>query len=463
MYDEYSDIITQIKSSKNLKEIKLIQNKNNPNNNYNILDKSKNKKELNLKKPINKNKSDINNMKIGNKIEEKSNKNINKKLHNPITPLLTSKQSKHKINKNHLNTIQYNDNEIEKFFNRNGYKLNNMYSKNTKSKKLIKTSYISPLFDYNIKNNHKKISLNIKNNNSKPIKVTSDGYKNLYTNKNNLKNSHKNYNISNSSVDLKSSSIYEINSKRNTILKNNSIANLKNNNKNINNNINNNSNYNYNKTKRRYISYTPDCTRKSAFVNKKKLNNEINNENKKKETELMFEKELKNNIILGGTKTNKNNMKGLSSNSSRNRIDDINIKSTNYSNSQSQKNILRYDNSNDIKNNLDKHEYNTINTEKKINRSKNTYKKYYALLEKQIKKLNEEIENIREEEKELILQLIDYREKQNECVYIRKLRDEIKKYQNVIEKSNKVCEKYALEITKIKNIIGENEINGNNE
>ena len=112
-----------------------MQNKNNPNNNYNTLDKSKNKKELNLKKPINKNKSDINNMKIGNKIEEKSTKNINKKLHNPITPLLTSKQNKHKINKNHLNTIQYNDNEIEKFFNRNGYKLNNMYSKNTKSKK----------------------------------------------------------------------------------------------------------------------------------------------------------------------------------------------------------------------------------------------------------------------------------------------------------------------------------------
>ena len=172
----------------------------------------------------------------------------------------------------------------------------------------------------------------------------------------------------------------------------------------------------------------------------------------------MFEKELENRMTFFGTKKNKNSIKGFYTNSSRNRFDDINIKSTNYSNSQSQKNILRYDN-----NSIDKHEYNTINTEKKIHREKNTYKKYYALLETKIKKLYEEIEDIRNEEKNYILQLIDYKEKENECIYVRKIRDEIKKYKNVIEKSNKVCEEYSLEISKIKNIMGSNEINDENK
>ena len=457
MNDEYSQIMKQIKSSKNLKGIELIQNTNNLIYNKNC----KSNKDLNLKKSINKNnKSHIHNGKIGNKIGEIPMRNKNKKENIPKTPLLSSKQSRYISNKKNLNTIQCNENVIEKYINRNGYKLNNLYSKNTKSKKLIK-SYISPLFDYNIKNSQKKISLDIRNNNAKPIKLINDGYKNLYTNKNNYKNYNKNNNNSNSSIDLKTSSLYETNSKKNNALKNHSIMNIKNSKNNLNNNPINN---NYNKTKRKYISYTPDCTRKAALFTKKKNNNEANNKNKiKEEIKNMIEKELENRMTFFGTKANKNSIKGLSTNSSRNRNDDINIKSTNYSNSQSQKNILRYDNSNDIKNSIDKHEYNTINTEKKIHREKNTYKKYYALLETKIKKLYEEIEDIRNEEKNYILQLIDYKEKENECIYIRKIRDEIKKYKNVIDKSNKVCEEYSLEISKIKNILGTNEINDENK
>ena len=452
MNDEYSDIIKQIKSSKNLKGIKLIQN------NQNLINKNyKSNKELKLKKSINKiNKSDNNNYIIGNKKDELTKKNKNKKENAPKTPLLSSKQSQYISNKNNLNTIQYNDNYIEKYINRNDHKLNNLYMKNTKSKKLIKT-YISPLFDYNIKNSQKKISLNIKNNNSKPIKLINDGYKNVYTNKNNYKKYKKNSNISNSLVDYKASSLNEINSKKNTIIKNHSITNIKRSEKNINKNI---INSNYSKAKRKYISYTPDCTRKAAFINKKNYTNETSNKNKRKEEiKIMFEKELESRLTFGGVKSNKNSIKGMSTNSSRNRLDDINIKSTNYSNSQSQKNILKFDNSNDIRN--DKYEYNAINTEKKIHREKNTYKKYYALLETKIKKLYEEIEDIKNEEKKYILQLIDYKEKENECLYIRKLRDEIKKYKNVIEKSCKVLEEYSLEISKIKNIIGNNKINDN--
>ena len=77
-------------------------------------------------------------------------------------------------------------------------------------------------------------------------------------------------------------------------------------------------------------------------------------------------------------------------------------------------------------------------------------------MEKKVKALNEEIEEIKDEEKSLILQLINYKEKENECNYVRQLREEIKRYKNVIEKSNKACEEYSLEILKIKNILGNN-------
>jgi hypothetical protein len=43
------------------------------------------------------------------------------------------------------------------------------------------------------------------------------------------------------------------------------------------------------------------------------------------------------------------------------------------------------------------------------------------------------------------------------------LREEIEKYKIIYEKSTKACEEYSLEIQKIKNIIGENNINNNEE
>ena len=444
MHNEYQGIIRKVKSSNYLKEIEKIPNKNKINNNS--IDNIKTNKEINLKKKFNKNNlSDLYNNK---------NKNKTNKAKTPKTPLLNSKQnSLNRINKKPLSTIQYNDNEIEKYLNKNGFKLKNIHPEdNKKNKKSIK-SYISALFDYNIKNNHNNnICINLKNRNSKPIKIINDGYKNLYTNKNKIKENH----ICNSSLERRTSSIYEDNSNKDKILKNNYINSKKEKNKNRKkiNSI-------KNKTNKKYLSFTPDCSRKAAFIKKKNSSKILNDENKRKEEiKKFFEKELKNRFNHG-LKTNKNkNSKGLSINSSRNRIDDV--KSTNYSNSQSQKNIARFENySNDIYNpNIsEKKEFNTINNEKKIiSKTKNNYKKYYSLLEQKIKKLNEEIEEIRDEEKSLILQLINYKEKESECKYIRNLREEIKKYKTVIEKTSNVYEEYSLEILKIKKIIGENEI-----
>ena len=448
MNNEHSEIIKHKISSKYIKEIELISNKKKSNNNSR--DKIKTNKEINLKQMINKN----NNPELYNKKNEYQK---NKKVNKPKTPLLNSMKSNNSINKNPQSTIEYNDNAVRNYLNRNDFKLN-MYTKENKNKKFI-TTFVSPLFDYNIKNRYKNnnIRLNIKNNNSKPIKViNNDGYQNLYKNKNKYKKCH----ISNSSVDYKSSSIYENNSNRDNITKRNTI-NSKNEKKNNSNFKSNNSH----KKNRYYISYTPDCTRKAPFIKKKLSNDELNVKNiKKEDINIKLEKEIKNKII-SEIKTNKNknnyinNVNGTTTSGSRNRIDDI--KSTNYSNSQSQKNIFRFDNySNDIynKNINDKPEYNTIHTEKKYShtKSKINYKKYYSLLEKKIQILNEEIEDIKGEERTLILQLINYKEKENECNYVRLLREEIKKYKNVIEKSKKACEEYSLEILRIKNIIGNN-------
>ena len=59
--------------------------------------------------------------------------------------------------------------------------------------------------------------------------------------------------------------------------------------------------------------------------------------------------------------------------------------------------------------------------------------------------------------------LINYKEKENECNDIRKIREEIEKYKIIIEKSTKDCQEYALEIQQIKRILGEesNNINTN--
>lgn len=90
-------------------------------------------------------------------------------------------------------------------------------------------------------------------------------------------------------------------------------------------------------------------------------------------------------------------------------------------------------------------------------KSKNNYKKYYSLLEGKIKILNNEIQDIRDEEKSLLLQLIDYKEKEKECNYVRQLRYEINRYKTVIEKTSKACEEYSNEINRIKNILGQTE------
>ena len=135
----------------------------------------------------------------------------------------------------------------------------------------------------------------------------------------------------------------------------------------------------------------------------------------------------------------------------------------NLKNSQSQKNI----NNKNIINN--KNEFRTINSYKRNtntnleNNTNFTYEKYHLLLEQKITKLNNEIENLKNEEINLQKQLINYREKETECNDIRKLREEIEKYKIIFEKSSKTCEEYALEIQKIKNIIGENNINKNEE
>ena len=116
-----------------------------------------------------------------------------------------------------------------------------------------------------------------------------------------------------------------------------------------------------------------------------------------------------------------------------------------------------------------KKEFRTINSYKRNtntnieNNSNFTYEKYHLLLEQKITKLNNEIENLKNEEINLQKQLINYKEKEKECNDIRKLREEIEKYKIIYEKSAKTCEEYSLEIQKIKNIIGENNINNNEE
>ena len=445
------------KSSKYLQKIKLIPN----HMNNNPLNKLKNQ-EINSKKNINKNNnSNLPNKEINNYIDNpKKYKNYtyiknNKKVNTPKTPLLTTKQSLNQINKSTNNTIQYNDSEAHQLHNRNKIKpKNNFFIKDNKNKNFLK-SYISPVFDYNVKNNHKtNIHLNLKNSNSKPIKLQNDGYKNLYTN--------RKYHVSNLSMDMKSTSLceYQANSNRNEILKKFSI-----NSKNSKNSLyKNNPNNNYNKGNRKYISYTPDCSRKAAFIkNKNKsVSNELKGENKSKEViKKIFEKEFNDKMIIGNkVKNNKSNNNSLITSYSRNRKD--NIKGICHSHNQSQKNILKKNEyiSNEYmhKNRNMKNVYNTINVGDNCNnnKSKKNIEKYYSILKQKIKKLNNEIEEIRDEEKSLILQLIDYKGKESECKYIRQLREEINKYKNVIEKTNNACEEYSKEILKIKNIIGEN-------
>ncbi len=62
----------------------------------------------------------------------------------------------------------------------------------------------------------------------------------------------------------------------------------------------------------------------------------------------------------------------------------------------------------------------------------------------------------------MLLKSIYYKKTKNECNYIRQLREDIDKYKDIVEKTNKACEEYSKEILKIKNIIEKNE-NTNND
>jgi len=425
-------------SSKSLQKIKIIPN----HNNIHSFDKIKNKNHKGIKAKLYKN-SNTNkyNNKIQQYIEYEKNYKKNKKANTPKTPLLTSKQSFH--------TTKYYQNNYHR-----KSKGSNMFIKNNKNNNIIK-SYISPAFDYNIKNNinnKNNIHLDLKNNYSKPIKLQDDShmddYKNLHTNKKNQR--------LNSSIDWKSSSLYETNSHTGRTLQNSHHIKLKNSKKK------NNSCYyeikgnNYNKEIKKYVSCTPDCVRKATFV-KNKTNYKANNYKvRDQDIKEIFEKEFNEKMILG-LKTKKNsyyNNSSLMTSSSRNKTDDLNILEN--SKNHSQTNFLKYNQGYIKRSNV----YRTINIEDnhKNNKSKNNYKKYYSLLEGKIKILNNEIQDIRDEEKSLLLKLIDYKEKEKECQYVRQLRNEINKYKTVIEKTSKAFEEYSNEINRIKNILGQTDI-----
>jgi hypothetical protein len=428
MFNIPSGIIKEVKSSKHLRRINSIENQVNINN---LIDK------INSKNIEYNNNSDLYINKPQRNIELKKYKNKNTKT--PKTPFISSKKNLISINKNQKNTILYNDNDVHQFLKKNGTKSSNMFIKDSKNKKIAK-SYISPTYDYNIKNSHKSnICLNLKNNNSNPIKLKNEDYSNINTNKNSKY-------ISNSSINYKSSSLYATNYSSNIekTLKNNTINSKR---PKIRKNLN-----DIKTNKRKYISYTPDCNRNAVFIRNKSKNDELNKKMKEKENKevvrMIFEKQFKDRMIFGlKAKNNSNNSLLISY--SRNKLE--NAKVLNSSHNQSQKNIFKYESKINKKKEI--HKYNTINVDKNYNNKKNNYKQYYLLLKKKIKILNSEIEKIKEEEKTLILELVNYKEKENECNYIRQLREEIKKYKTIIEKTDKTCEEYSQEISKIKNII----------
>ena len=444
MLNNFPSEILKENSSKSLQKIRLIPN----HNNIHSFDKIKNKNHKGIKTKLFKNNnSNKYNNKVQQYIEYEKNYKKSKKANTPKTPLLTSKQS--------LHTMKYYENNYDR-----KSKGSNMFIKNNKQNKIMK-SHILPAFDYNMKNNinnRNNIHLDLKNNYSKPIKLQDDShideYKNMHTNKKNQR--------LNSSIDWKSSSLYETNSHTGRTLQNSHHMKLKNSKKK------NNSCYyeikgnNSNKEIKKYLSCTPDCVRKATFVQNKtgyKINNYKVSDQDIKE---IFEKEFNEKMILG-VKTKKYsyyNSSSLITSSSRNR-DDLNVLEN--SHNYSQKNLINYDQGYIKRNNV----YRTINPDdnRKNNKSKNNYEKYYSLLEGKIKMLNSEIQDIRNEEKSLLLQLSEYKEKEKECNYVRQLRNEINKYKTVIEKTNKAFQEYSIEIIKIKSILGqtviENDINNN--
>ena len=185
MHDAPLGVIKENISTKLLREIKLINKQHNTNNNIDKVNSKKNK-EINLlvnnkKEYQNKiNKYSEYQKNIQNSIEFNNKKNSN-------TPLLLPKQNKIFLN-----------NDAGKYFNNN-------FIKSSKNKNI--QNHISPSFDYNIKNNKKNsnMKLNLKNNNSKPIKLKDNEIEITYLNNKKNKN-NKQHLFSSASMEIKVSS-----------------------------------------------------------------------------------------------------------------------------------------------------------------------------------------------------------------------------------------------------------------
>ena len=441
MYDAPIGVIKGNKSSEIFQEIKLMTSQYSTNNSNEKFERTKQDKgkDKSHKQYISKktNKDEFN--KIINKYIEYHRNYINSIESSDITktptkPILIPKQ----------NYTQLNNNE-------DNYLRNNFIKYN--KKKNIK-SYVAPSFDYNIKNNHKNnnMKLNLKNCNSVPIKLQNKELKNLYKNK--IKNKQNKF--QNSSIDVNDSyltlkrnnSFIDKKKKSNVLSKNNS-------NKNYNNKIN--YNTNYNPEIRKYISNTPGPVKKSSYINKNiSVSHDLEEKRRKEDIKMIFEREFNRKMNSKKNKKIKNsNTSSLISRLSRNNKTDDN---NNLRNSQSQKNLYKNNRKNEeykIMSYLGRNIHNK-NNNSKINFS---YDKYYSVLQQKINQLEQDISNLKNEEKSLSIQLINYNKKEKECNDIRKIREEIEKYKIIIEKSNKVCQEYAVEIKKIKNII---EDKGNN-
>ena len=281
--------------------------------------------------------------------------------------------------------------------------------------------------------------------------------------KNQNKNKNKQRLFSSSSMDIKvsSSSLSLFDSQRNKKKKiyNNNIS-RKNTKKNDNDKIN--YNTNFNQEFRKYLSFTPGPGNKTNSIkNKKSSSNNSEDKKRKEDIITIFENEFKCKM-LSRKPSNKSNNKNKNNSSNTNISRNKSEENKKNKNSKSYKNITK-----NKKNQITKNELDTLNLyERKTfpngnnNISKDNYEKYRSLLESKIHKLNEDIKQLKKEEKNLSMQLIDYKEMENSCIEVRKIREDIDKYKVIIEKAIKTCEEYDIEIKKIKNIIGEDNNNG---
>ena len=432
MYNAPPGVIKEKHYSELIQDIKLMSSQNSTSNSVEKIVPNKTK-EINPKSFISKN----------IEINEYA-KKVN--LYNDYTKIIEF-TDKIKTPKNPF--LLQNNNSIHLKNKEENFYLKNDFNKSNNNNKTIK-SYVSPSFDYNFKNSHKNnnIKLNIKNNNSIPIKLQNSRIKNRYKSKD--KTSKKNfYNSSNEvkGFPLPYKAMDSIKTKKNNSL--NKKNNEKNNKKKINFNI------NYNQNIQKYVSFTPGPFRKASFIKNIVSESTDFEENKRKEDiKTIFDREFNRKMRPKKTKIRKsmqnNNNSCLLIRISRNikTEEDKSIK-----NSQSQKTL----NKNKISKNVFKllNSYNQKQHANNNNKSDLSYDKYHSVLKQKIAKLNSEIQNLKNEEKNLSYLLINYQEKEKECNDIRKIREEIEKYKIIIEKSTKDCEEYALEIQQIKKMLGE--------